>query len=68
MSKHRIWVRLLFSILFIFGANGLCLVEFWRGLIIAPVMTVILMAVNLSAGFLDTTIKNFRLKVCNHGV
>ena len=68
MSKYRIWVRLLFSILFIFAANGLCLIEFWRGLIIAPLMSVVLIGVNLSAGFLDTTIKKIRLKVCNHGV
>ena len=66
MSKYRVLIRCIFFILFAFVANGFYLMK--SNIWLIPIAAIIFLGVNILAGFLDTTIKKLRLKVCNHGV
>lgn len=66
MSKYRVLIRCIFIMLFAFVANSFYLMK--SNIWLIPIVAIIFLGVNILAGFLDTTIKKLRLKVCNHGV
>ncbi len=66
MSKYRVLIRCIFIMLFTFVANSFYLIK--SNIWLIPIAAILFLVVNMLAGFLDTTIKKIRLKVCNHGV
>ena len=66
MSKYRHLVRIIFIILFSFLANSFYLIK--SNIWLIAVDLIIFFFINIFAGFMDSTIKKIRLKVCNHGV
>lgn len=66
MSRFRRLFRILFLLLFVFGANAFLLIH--REPLLLTIALPALLIPNLLAGFTDTTIPGVRLKCCNHGL
>lgn len=66
MSRFRRFFRILFILLFAFGANTFLLIR-ENPLLLLLILPALLIP-NLLAGFTDTTIRGLRLKCCNHGL
>lgn len=66
MSKYWILFRILFILLFTCIANSFYLIKL--NIWLVPLVVVAFICINICAGLTDTTIKNSRLKFCNHGV
>ncbi len=65
MSKYRILYRIIFTLIFIFSANSFYLIKIHMAFAIPVAIGFV--AVNILAGFTDTTIKKAWIKFCNHG-
>jgi len=66
MSKYRVLIRILLIAIFSFVANSFYLMK--SNIWLIPVVILLFFFVNTFSGFLDITIKRWRLKICNHGV
>ena len=66
MSKYRLLIRIFLIAIFSFVANSFYLMK--ENLWLIPIVILLFFFVNTFSGFLDITIKRWRLKICNHGV
>lgn len=66
MSKYRALIRIILITIFSFVANSFYLMK--ENLWLIPIVILLFFFVNTFSGFLDFTIKRWRLKICNHGV
>lgn len=66
MSRYRRLFRILFLLLFAFGANSFLLI-YRHPLLLAAALPAMLIP-NVLAGFTDLKIPTLRLKCCNHGL